>query len=87
MGKKSGSGSGMNNPDHISVSLETSFFWLKFLKSSGMEKIRIRDKHHGIQDKHPGCATLVSDIEKLFQKCISSQTSKKALPLKLYLKT
>jgi hypothetical protein len=25
MGKKSGSGSGMNNPDHISESLETIF--------------------------------------------------------------
>jgi hypothetical protein len=57
MGKKSGSGSGMNNPDHISESLEI-FFWLKYLNSllrfwdlgwkksdpgSGMEKIRIRD--------------------------------------------
>jgi hypothetical protein len=42
-----------------------------------MEKIWIRDKHHGIQDKHPGSATLVSDIEKFFQKCISSQKCKK----------
>jgi hypothetical protein len=31
MGKKSGSGSGMNNPDHISESLEKSF-WVKILK-------------------------------------------------------
>jgi hypothetical protein len=31
MGKKSGSGSGMNNPDHISESLET-IFWVKILK-------------------------------------------------------
>jgi hypothetical protein len=30
-GKKSGSGSGMNNPDHISESLET-IFGLKILK-------------------------------------------------------
>jgi hypothetical protein len=58
MGKKSGSGSGMNNPDHISESLET-MFWVKILKffdadpgwkssdpGSGMEKIRFRD---------PGC--------------------------------
>jgi hypothetical protein len=29
--KKSGSGSGMNNPDHISDSLET-IFWVKILK-------------------------------------------------------
>ncbi len=42
------SGSGMNNPDHISESLE-AIFWVKILKffdadpGSGMEKIRIRD--------------------------------------------
>jgi hypothetical protein len=54
----------LNNPDHISESLET-IFWVKILKffdadpewkksdpGSGMEKIRI-------QDKHPGSATLV----------------------------
>jgi hypothetical protein len=54
MGKKSGSGSGsrMNNPDHISESLEI-IFWVKILKffdadpGSGMEKIRILDKHPG----------------------------------------
>jgi hypothetical protein len=56
MGKKSGSVSGMNNPDHISESLKT-IFWVKILKflyadpGSRMEKIRIRDKH-------PGSATL-----------------------------
>jgi hypothetical protein len=60
-GKKSGSGSGKNNPDHISVSLET-IFWVEMLKffdadpgwkkfGSGMEKFRIRDKN-------PGSATL-----------------------------
>jgi hypothetical protein len=48
MGKKSGSGSGMKTPDHISECLET-IFWIKILKffeadpGSGMEKIRIRD--------------------------------------------
>ncbi len=31
MGKKSGSGSTMNNPDHISESLKT-IFWVKILK-------------------------------------------------------
>jgi hypothetical protein len=31
MGKKSGSGSRMNNPEHISDSLET-IFWVKILK-------------------------------------------------------
>jgi hypothetical protein len=35
MGKKSGSGSGMNNPDHIYESLETIFIFLglKYLNS------------------------------------------------------
>jgi len=52
MDKKSGadpgSVSGMNNPDHISESLET-IFWVKILKffdadpGSGIEKMRIRD--------------------------------------------
>jgi hypothetical protein len=57
MGKKSGSG--MNNPDHISEILKT-IVWVKILKffdadpgsvkekfGSGMKKIRIRDKHPG----------------------------------------
>jgi hypothetical protein len=49
MGKKSGSGSGMNNTDHIFESLETILFLDKILKifdadpGSGREKIRIRD--------------------------------------------
>jgi hypothetical protein len=47
MGKKSGSG--MNNPDHISESLKKTNFRVKILiffdadPGSGMEKIRIRD--------------------------------------------
>ncbi len=72
MSKKSGSGSGMNNPDHISESLETSFGvkilnffygdpgWKKF--GSGMEKIRIRDKH-------PGSATLLT-LFNLVDDCV-----------------
>jgi hypothetical protein len=56
MGKKSGSRSGMNNPEHISGSSETKFIGLKYLNSlmrirdgknsdpgSGMEKIQIRE--------------------------------------------
>jgi hypothetical protein len=39
MGKKSGSGSGMNNPDHISESLEPAFWVIKILNSL----MRIRD--------------------------------------------
>ncbi len=57
----------MNNPDHVSESLRNYFLGLKYLNSlmrirdpgwkifgSGMEKIRIRDKH-------PSSATLVLD--------------------------
>jgi hypothetical protein len=65
-----GSGSGMNNPDHITESLET-IFWVKILKffdadpGSGMEKVRIWDgKNKNLdpvfRDKHPGSATLRS---------------------------
>ncbi len=49
MGKNSGSGSAMNNPDHISVGLDI-IFWVKIFKffdadpGSGMEKNRIRDE-------------------------------------------
>jgi hypothetical protein len=39
MGKKSGSGSGKNNPDHLSESLKKEFFGLKYLSSL----VRIRD--------------------------------------------
>jgi hypothetical protein len=61
----------MNNPDHISESLET-IFWVKIPvlqffdadPGSRMEKIRIRDPRwekcgSGIRDKHPGSATLL----------------------------
>jgi hypothetical protein len=64
-------GSEMNNPDHISESLETLFLGLKYFNSlmriwdpgrknsdpgSGMEKIRVRDKH-------PGSATLNNSVK------------------------
>jgi hypothetical protein len=59
MGKKSGSGSGMNNQDHNSESLETILLGLKYLNSL----MRIREPEwkkfgSGIWDKHPGSATL-----------------------------
>jgi hypothetical protein len=69
MEKKSGSGSGMNNPDHISESLET-IFWVKYLNSL----LRIRDGKKsdpgswmekigsGIRDKHPRSATQLGTI-------------------------
>jgi hypothetical protein len=48
----------MNNPDHISESLET-IFWVKILRffyaDPGWKKFG-----SGIRDKHPGSATLVS---------------------------
>ncbi len=49
MGKKSGSGSGMNNLDHISQSLKTNF-WVKTLilwSGSGMEKSDLGWKQFG----------------------------------------
>ncbi len=46
---KSGSGSGMNNLDHISESLET-VFWVTKLEKFGS----------GILDKHSGSATLLN---------------------------
>jgi hypothetical protein len=68
-GKNSRSGSELNIPDHISESLKTIFRvkTLQFFKffyadagtlepGSGMEKIRIRDKH-------PGSATLNSHLD------------------------
>jgi hypothetical protein len=58
MGKKSGSESGMNNPDHISESIET-IFGLKNLNSL----MRIWDgKKFGscVRDEHPGYATLIT---------------------------
>jgi hypothetical protein len=51
MGRKSGSGTGTDSPEHISESLET-IFWVKKLKffdaepRSEMEKIRIRDREN-----------------------------------------
>jgi hypothetical protein len=54
----------MNNPDHISESLET-IFWAKILRffdagqGSGMKKFRVRYGKILIQDKHPGSATLL----------------------------
>jgi hypothetical protein len=56
LGKKSGSGSGMNIPDYISEILEKNF-WVKILKfidaypGFGMEKIRIRYGKNRIRDK------------------------------------
>jgi hypothetical protein len=46
MGKKSGSGSGMNNRNHISESLETIFFGLKYVTSL----MRIRDGKNRIRN-------------------------------------
>ncbi len=50
MGKKSGSESGMNNPDPISESLETSFFELKYLNYL----MQIRDLGWKKFDRDPG---------------------------------
>jgi hypothetical protein len=71
MGKKSGSGSGMNNPDNISESLKNNIFWFKILNffdvdpGSRMEKIRILDPGwkkvgSGIRDEKK--STLITNI-------------------------
>jgi hypothetical protein len=46
MDTKTGSGFGMNNPDHISGSLET-IFWVKMLKFFDADPGSGMDKHHG----------------------------------------
>jgi hypothetical protein len=52
----------MNNPDHISESLETIFWVKKILKffeaDQGWKKYG-----SGNQDKHPGSATLLENIQ------------------------
>jgi hypothetical protein len=55
MGKKSGSG--MNNPDHISESLKT-IFWVNILKFFDADPgSEIRNGKVRIRDKLPGSAT------------------------------
>jgi hypothetical protein len=65
MGKKSGSRSRMNNPDHISESLET-IFGVKILKffyaNPGSE---IEKFGSGTMDKCPGSATLHDDVTRV----------------------
>ncbi len=58
--KKSVSGSGMKNPDHISESLET-FFWVKILNSL----MRIRDG----KNPDPECLSRIRNTEKTFMIC------------------
>ncbi len=71
MGKKSGSGSGMNNPDHNSESLEIIFFWINILKffdadpwwknsDPGGKKFGSGRENIRIRNKHPGSVTLFS---------------------------
>jgi hypothetical protein len=72
MGKKSGSGSGMNNPDHISESLEI-IFPVKILKffdaDPGWTKFG-----SGSRDKHPGAATLAVSTNKIPHRCVRTGT-------------
>jgi hypothetical protein len=64
MDKKSGSGSGMDNPDHISESLKNNFLvkilkfflmWIPDVKNSDTGRKKVGS---GIRDKYPGSATL-----------------------------
>ncbi len=60
MDKKSGSGSGMNNLDHIAESLETTF-WVKILKFFGVDPGsgmgNILGYHRSCKDVRPAIAT------------------------------
>jgi hypothetical protein len=67
MSKKSGFGSGMNYPDHISESLET-MLWVKILIFSDADPESFwpwiwnpgwKKFGYGIRDKHPGSAKLL----------------------------
>jgi hypothetical protein len=70
MGKKSGSESGMNNPDHISESLET-IFELKYRYLNSLMRIRDGKKFgSGSRDKHPGSATLAVSTNKIPYRCV-----------------
>jgi hypothetical protein len=74
VGKKTGSGSGIRDEQTVSYFLELRkpFLLVKILKffdadpGSGMETIRIRDpgmEKSRIRDKHPGSATLLTNLE------------------------
>jgi len=77
MGKKSGFGSGINNPDHISESLET-IFCVKILKffdvdpGSGMEKIRTREPGW---NSDPGSGINIPDPQHCLKDSCFSSTS------------
>jgi hypothetical protein len=93
MGKNSGSGSGKNNPGHISGSLE-KIFWVKILKffdadpGSGLEKIRIRNK----QPPQHCCAgwdlsmverrKKIFDVKKTLKRQGQGNDSKNAFPFR-----
>ncbi len=68
MSNKSGSGSGRNNPDHISETIFGLNYLLR-IRDPGWEKFgsEIRDGKIWIRDKHPGSATLpVLDLAFFF---------------------
>jgi hypothetical protein len=79
--KKSGSGSGMNNPNHISESIET-IFWLKILYLNSLMRIRdpgwkkfgsginIPDPQHCWSSTEFAC--LAKKTEQLFDFILSS---------------
>jgi hypothetical protein len=71
MGKKSGSESRMNNPDHISENLKT-IFWVKTLKFFDADPSSIRDGKYsdpGIRNgknSDPGSAINIPDPQHCF---------------------
>ncbi len=73
MGKKSGSG--INNPDNISKSFET-FFWFKYsnfliriLENNSDPESKMEEFGFGIRDKHPGSGdTFIGSRITYFQR-------------------
>ncbi len=75
MGKKSGSGSGMNNPDHNSDSFET-IFWAKILKFFDADPgWKNSDPRSGKEKNSDRSRINVSDLQHCNSDCFISFTT------------
>jgi hypothetical protein len=73
----------MNNPGHVSESLET-IFWAKILKFFDADQgsgSRMKKFESGNQNKHPGSATL---LKRYCSNVVSSSHLLSSVPLSLY---
>jgi hypothetical protein len=71
MGEKSGSGSGMNNPDHIFESLET-IFWVKILKFFDADSVwkKFGSGIQGGKNSDPGSGLNIPDPQHWLRKVL-----------------